>query len=650
MQKNSGMPSDHSRVWPSLVLGLCGVLAAAFLPWFHSFNSFPNESMDVRNIYRGSPPGDIQYYPLIAQLAQGTLTDGSIKELEGSVFRSFPHGTLLFHAVGLALFGDYGFLAADVGVTVLYFLLLVALLRTFGISRPVSAFIGCVFALEIPVRLTSILTLGPISSAFSLITRIWGNRVPRPFVAELLQVLVFLIILRMLVSQRTTLKHWILLAIAYGWLLQGDIYSALIFAMISPILVVMVARKNGTRDTVRNCLVGGVFFLASISIFVCQRLMDHPDVQTRWGVFELGRLAGFEMYWRLLFSPGLAIAILCVTRFLLWPLPIRDETPSESEGFIQRTWWFIATLLLAAFSCGPISILLLGKTIQPYHFNDRAERLCGYIVIALIAIWIEALFKVLRTRMASPVLDRFGWHLTTYAGILALIIGFFLYDQVYPRTPYTMPVRHVLYEHLIDVEPTYRSSFAELTDHLKAEIPRDAVVASFDHQVFAWWMTFEGQYWFLVEPFVSSIPDDELEIRLLTLCKLLNVSADEFIEFLQIPIESEPETHGYANVFWLALAKYQASQFFTFAPLDEYTPDQQTAIASTDYVWQTIIPQNELARLRDRYEATSLDNLDSRQLDVIVLNNRGLESTWTPTGQWRMSFENDGFRVFVRKQ
>ena len=644
----SNRVSKH--VWPSLLLGLVGVVCAALVPWVHSFRTFPGESMDVTNIYRGTPPGDIQYYPLIARLADGTLTDGSIKELEGTALRSFPHGTLVFHALGLAAFGDYGFLVADVGITICYFLLFVLLLRTFGISRPTSSFIACVFALEIPVRLTSILTLGPISSAFALITRIWGNRVPRPFVAELLQVLVFVLILRLLMRHRATLTDWILLGVSYGWLLQGDLHSAMVYALASPILVIYVAKRDGTRATVRNCMIAGSLFLVSISVFLCQRLSDHPDVSTRWGLFELGRLAGFQMYWRLLFSPGLAIAILCVTRYLLWPLPLADYQGSDSERFINRAWWFLSALLLAAFSCGPISIAILGKTIQPYHFNDRAERLCGYILIALIAIWIEALCRVLKSKVSSSLLDRCAWHITTYAGIVALVVGFFAYQWIYPRTPYTQPVRHVLYAHLLDVQPNYRASFSEMTRHMRQELPSDAVVASFDHQVFAWWMTFEGKYWFLVEPFVSSIPDDELEIRLLVLCKLLGVSTDDFIDFLQTPIESEPDTHGYANVFWLALAKYQASQFYTFAPLDDYTTTQQTAIARTDYVWQTIIPLSELDRLRKRYDATSLDDLDSRALDAIVLNNHGPEAEWTPPlDGWKLSFENDGFRVFIRR-
>ncbi len=637
------------KCWTSLLLGMGLVIVAALLPWVRSFRNFPDEAFDVATIYRGDPPGDIQYYPLIAQLAGGTIRDGTIKELEGTVSRSFPFGTLLPHAIGLAVFGDSGFLFADVGVSIGYYLLLVLLLRTMGVSRPLSAWTACFFALRIPVRLSAVLTLGPRSALLSLITDVWGGRIPRPFVSELILIAMLAVMLRLLASRRMTRPQWIWLAIAFGILLHSDIYSGLMFGLMAPCLGIVSFQREGARATLRNGLIAALIFSVFALFFLWQRASDHPDVPIRWGLFELNRMAGFAMDWRRLFSPLLAIALVVVTRFLLKPGEIPHADSNSSEEVIRRTWWFLAILLWIAFACGSFLILLMGKTIQPYHFNDRADRLCGYIVIILVTIWIEALYNVWKSGLASPLMHRCIGHFSSYGAMLGLMIGFGAYTALRSPPPYVDPVRKYGYAHAVGIEPSYRVAFSELTRYMNNNVRQDAVVASFDHQVFAWWMTFGGRYWFLVEPFVSSIPDEELETRLVLFCKLLGMSADDFVTFLQTPLELVPSNHGYVNVFWLGLAKYQASQWYTFSTMDQYTPEQQQAIQSSDYVWQLIIPRDELERLHHVYEQVSLDELESRSIDAMVLSNLGPEQPWSPSpSDWKLTFENHVFRLYQK--
>jgi hypothetical protein len=70
----------------------------------------------------------------------------------------------------------------------------------------------------------------------------------------------------------------------------------------------------------------------------------------------------------------------------------------------------------------------------------------------------------------------------------------------------------------------------------------------FDHQLFSWWLAFH--HGFLPEPFVASASDEEIERRLALMCRLLGMSSYDYRRFIQ---------HPYVNLFWLRLAKYQAS-------------------------------------------------------------------------------------------
>ncbi|MDG2221599.1 MAG: hypothetical protein P8L85_09475 [Rubripirellula sp.] len=647
------MIRPETKWWPLLTLGMLGVAAGALLPWLHSFQNFPDESIAVSTIYRGDPPGDIQYFPLISQLSRGTITDGTIKELDGSVLRSFPHATIFPHAISIAAFGSYGFLVADIAVTVCYFLLVVLLFRTMGIPEPASTLAGCFLALNIPLNLVFNLTLGPVSSSFPFLPDVWGMRIPRPFVSELFLVAALIAVLRLLIADRTKRSHWLWLAFTFGILLQGDVYAALTFALISPCLIIVIARRDGVRPTCQNCLFAGILFTVVVAPFLLQRWLEHPDIPNRWGVFELDRMAGFRTYWRQLVAPTFAIALVLLTRISISGQKQPSSVLRHNDHAFLRTWWFLAMLLFAAFSCASISILILGKTIQPYHFNDRAERLCGYVVMISFAYLTIAFCE--RTKWKS-IPDRWKAKAINglpYAAMTALFFVVLGYNALAQKNQNQTvnPVRSVYYAHATDVDPSYRSEFSELTQFMKANLPQDAVVASFDHQVFAWWLTFHGRYWFLVEPFVSSIPDRELELRLSLLCNLLGMSTEDFLAFIQTPIESQPNIHGYVNVFWLGLAKYQASRLHTFAPSEDYTPEQQQLIPNSDYTWQTIIPQSELSRLAKQYGEITMSDWETRSIDAIVLSNGMPELPWAPpTTDWELVFQNNAFRLFTRIQ
>ena len=620
----------------------------ALLPWYRSFESFPNEPIDVSIIYRGSPSGDIQYFPLISQLAHGTITDGSVKESDGTILRSFPHATILPHAVSFAAFGEYGFLVADTAITVFYFLLLVLLFRTMGVSRPLSALVACFLALQIPLRLSANLALGPLSGEFPLIPSVWGTRIPRPFVSELFLLAVLIATMRLMTSDRAKPKHWLLLALTFGLLLQGDVHSALMFGIVAPFVILTQIRRGGLIPTLRYLLYSGLLFAAVIAPFIFQRLFEHPDIPVRWGVFEVDRMAGFALFWRYLVAPAFAIALACVTG--LW---LSKESPDATKGYeqpVRRIWWFMAILLLASYACLPVSILILGKTIQPYHFADRANRICSYVVIVLLVVLVDTFCKRWKSWIDSPALATGIRHGTSYGVMLVMILSYFGYKTLVSRpTEYVDPVRGSYFSHAAEVEPSYREAFNDLVQYMKVNIPEDAVVASFDHQIFAWWMTFSEGHWFLVEPFVSSLPDHELETRLTLFCKLLGMSADEFIKFIQTPREDWPNNNGYVDTFWLGLAKYHASRLHTYAPINNYTEEQQQVILRSSNVWQKIIPQNELNRLRKRFDESELSGFETRTLDAIVLSKIGPESPWSPPSQfWELKFENNGFRVFTR--
>ncbi len=283
--------------------------------------------------------------------------------------------------------------------------------------------------------------------------------------------------------------------------------------------------------------------------------------------------------------------------------------------------------------CYPLSILILGSTVQPSHFDDRALKVYSYVVIVLSALCVDR-FMWRRLPKPRPYL---------YAAlfvVLAIGLGY----RVRETAAFQSHLRPQFFgSHTAETRPSYRESFAELTTFLNSGVPDTAVVASFDHQVFSWWLTFHRGYSFLAEPFVSGASDRELEIRLALLCSELGMSPADYRNFIQQP---------YINMFWLGLLKYHASHWYTYSSLDDYTSEEQQRIVQAWDIWALpVIPQSDLRRLTTAYENVTNAESGRRALDVIVLSNRGPEQRWAPSSPtWQLAFRNDGFRVYATQR
>ncbi len=619
-----------TRSWELVVVALLGISFVALIPWLESRAAFPAEPFDVSVIYR-SPAGDIEYFPLIAQLSRGEITDGTIRESEGSRLRSFPHATLLPHAMCFAAFGAYGFVAADMILSAGYFLVLLLFFRTLGTTAASSLVAALVLALPIPTTLSVHFELGSMNTLVPLITDVWGGRIPRPFVSEIYLLLAFVASMRLLSSPAQT-SRWIACAVALGLLLQGDFHSMIVFALAGPVLVYLIVRHQGWSRTIRQGGFASLTFTCVVALFVAQRLLEHPDIPARFGVFELDRLAGLaRMTWQQSLSPLLITACVLVTAWRIRQTRLKDGI-RQSEAPIERLSIYISAVLMASLCGKALSILILGKTVQPYHFGNRLSILCTYSLIGVAVLWVDHVVRNIEIdtptlRKAASIARPALWIV-----VLTMLSGVSFYKLHLRRQPsvFTSHLRPINHGYAVRQSPSYRESFSELASFLKTTIRSDSVVASFDHQVFAWWLTFSDGYSFLAEPFVSATPDNELETRLALLCKLLGMSSADYSEFIQLPA---------TQWFWMGAAKYQASSWYTYSSLSDYTRQQREFILQSDYSWQTFVPQREVQRLRGQFEKLSLSELGSRSLDVIVLTNKDREAgLMPPLKGWQQIF------------
>jgi hypothetical protein len=171
------------------------------------------------------------------------------------------------------------------------------------------------------------------------------------------------------------------------------------------------------------------------------------------------------------------------------------------------------------------------------------------------------------------------------------------------------------------------------------------VAGLFDHQVAFWWLAFGGGNLFLAEPAFSTLPDSEVESRLITFCHLLGMTPDNFASFIRKP---------WVLVFWIGHNKYQASRLYTFSPIDDYSPEDQKKILSSPGVeswqssWNIILPLSEEERLCHQYGSKT--SHPSRRLDVIILTRYEIDMGLSPPrDDFVLEYENPVFQVWVHR-
>ena len=266
-------------------LAALAIAVAGLLPWAFAQHKFPDEPIEVTSLYR-SAGGEIEYYPLIAELAEGTTKGTTIKEHEGTITRSFPNTTVAIHALGLALFGAWGLGVGDVVIGWIYFAVVFVFCRTLRMS-PYASFVAAMFlSLRIPEALYGLGLPGP----WRVFGGIWTSRLPRPIMTEPLFLLAIIATMQLLFAKDPAKpRYWFLLGLTYGIPIHGDIHAAIILALASPLLLILL-RRMALRDFIRGVGVSILPYIALLIPFVLKRVNEHPDIALRLGVFPVNRL------------------------------------------------------------------------------------------------------------------------------------------------------------------------------------------------------------------------------------------------------------------------------------------------------------------------------------------------------------------------
>jgi hypothetical protein len=116
---------------------------------------------------------------------------------------------------------------------------------------------------------------------------------------------------------------------------------------------------------------------------------------------------------------------------------------------------------------------------------------------------------------------------------------------------------------------------------------------------------------------------------------------DQFATFVRRP---------YVMIFWMSCAKYQGTQAYSFAPIADYTPEDQKKIQTTPGFlnFTVALPLSQEKRLVELFESPATGKID--RLDLVVLTkDESMTGFAPPESEFELSFENRLFRVWTRR-
>jgi hypothetical protein len=586
----------------AVLLGSAATVALVLLYWVLAPLFHPGEPSRVTLLYRFT---DTDYLPAIYGLARGEFGEIIDPVTYGRGLLPFPALMLLPHALGVALFGDYGFALADAAVALAHFLLAWHIVRSFVAHRGAAA-----------------------AGAFLLVVSLfpgeaWRFRYPRPFVSHLFLMAMVLVGARLwtrLRAGRPPGHAPLLLGLVAGAAAQGDFHAAVGYCLAVAALYGTLLYERGTvrMEDLKAVLWTGVGAALGIVPLLVHSRFASEELLARWGMYPASR----DQTTIAVTTAVLLVFLLGVAALLLRLRTLRrDEPLAASEAGVLVA---MLCLCFGALAAGPVSTWVLGKQIQVYHYQVRLGN------TAQVALLVAGLALAWHVGRRYPRLLAAGALLASTAPLGLMLRSIVAQARVEHQA-------RVFWNHA--ELPGYRADLSALLGELRKPAYRGRnVLGTFDQQLGMLWVLDRRHTLFVPDPFLSTVGDAVIEERSMALSRLMGRDAGQFLQ------QARDE---YFQKKFLTLGKWQLSRSYAPAPLEDYDPaDLRTAFATSPKDnWNVALPLSEQRRMLRAYDAP---RPGGPAPDLVILSTVLPFAVRDPGAPYRLTFANRSFRVFVR--
>jgi hypothetical protein len=620
-----GCSSHMTRVPPAqnllfvLLVFLLGI-TSGIAYWAISWIMDPNRATIIKALYRF---GDTDYLSLVYAVSRMQFHEFISEGIEPPRIVPFPFGLSLFYALPITLFSDHGLLFGDLIISVIRVAACLAIGRIlFKKPGEAAAAAVVIFVMTGPLPI--------VSRYWDLFYRpLWDMRYLRPYVTGLIALCLVLSTYHFSLALDRKHRSRVIYTI-HGALIglapQGDLHLGIIAAFVTATLFLFSFLRSPSQWRMLLIVAANIVGVCIIVIspMLIQILSAHPDVSRRLGQIPLRRLAPPFL---ISIGPWAEICALALFYGIFRWSCVGDETAAPTRRLLTIVLLFAVTSLLAL----PLSVLVLGRGVQIYHFPFRAF---GFVILG---------FTLIILVFGQKYLDKLGgrgsrWVSTSLATVLILSLSTIHLSFLGLRAVNAArsDIQQRTWESGWSPIPGYHRDLDDLWGELSRPMYHEhRVLATFDQQLAMLWTTRAEHRVWIPDPFLSTVPDEAIERRLISFAQLVGMTPSEFDRHLGEEYFSNHLLNG---------MKWHASRYYTFSGIEEYSPEQQKLIKQR--YWSTTIPYDERRRLNELF--TTPLAVDA-QLDLIVLDHGpDFGKLPGPTTNFRKIYENPTFTVWTR--
>ncbi len=625
----------HIALAASLVIGLSY--------WAVSFFAYPDEPFIMKVLARNQ--ADFNYFILPALLSNGLYPTG-VLEGESLGMISIPIMSLPVHTLCVALFGQVGFLLADL----FFFALVTAAAYIFFLRIHGNEKFACVFALGL------LLSVMNHSVSYGHWINTLSLRWPRPFLA-----LPFLLLaLRYMLDlwkdpTRLQARQLVIFGASLAILGQSNLHMMVAIATGAVVFFIKNAAQYPRRlpKFLQVVMWAGIGFAVAFSPLLIQKLLADPEFGTRLGMHPLLDRIGLvkdylmgpsgrtnEVHRKMRLFGGL-LALELILR-----AGLRRYGASEIAKRFEFTIPLTVICLAAGFAM-PFFSLVAGVSVQGWHFIIPPRSL-WFILYYSVGTAVVAFAAREAAKRFS--LKRFADAGFAIAIITCVAISFPLSERYLHRSAIFGGSTH--WNWLASVKRRANSAevFRFVDDHA---LPSDTVLAGLGlgvrlkDLVHAWWYNTGHPNTLYPNSFVTTLSDDELVLRGWASHILLRGGLPQ-TQTQRLADVTGGDSKIAQNERGLEFcARYSANRFWRLSEdLGDYTPEQRKRIqgASWDQGWFLIMPQSEIQRWMKLMRAHE-DGIQDRYRVDIAISKRAVPQV----KGFRLVFANRAWKVWVNE-
>tara|TARA_B100000963_G_scaffold328494_1_gene317095 strand:+ start:2261 stop:4123 length:1863 start_codon:yes stop_codon:yes gene_type:complete len=605
-------------------LSILALISLAFFlgKWLISFNDFPKEDLAYKLIL-DSHEDSAMYFHYIKSIINLDFSNSFSKEINEKGLMVVPIGSIVFHALGLKLFGVQSFIFLEFLAIFVFLIIFFLIFKKFEISDIFAISLSSIMFVT-PLIFSTINFLN-IDEINTYSNNFYNLRFPRPMVAQLYFFIFLYILILSSVNSFFDKKFLIPLSI-----ILSLSFSSFFFIFINQIIAILILLTIKYRSSLfkeinlnRRSIFLSIFIFLLLSLpFLVLILNANEDYTERLGVNLIGikeKLFLIDHYLeKLLRFKALILYLILII------------LTAVHRKFFKHNFEIIKVFLIIFISSilSPIFFIIFSNKISfLYHFNN----IIIISIILLIIIFIVAFVSEMLTKYQNKIFYKFLFISTIFLSVI-----FFNFENFKNSK--------------ISKSRIEKNRIINLIKENKDIQLNKVSILSFDSDIMIWAILNNIRSLKIIDGTLSIRNTDLIEKDLIETFKFLNLNRGHFERF----IGNKKIGYRYLNpemrqFFW---QKYQANSLFTFKDSKDFNENTLKFIQNSSpfYVHQFAIPNFELKRLIERFDDIKANKNFKPDIILMSLSKNILNEYDLDQNKYCRVFNGDLFNLYFQKK